>query len=708
MADFIAVIRRAVDGLSDNTPEMRVKVYERARSAVQRQLDNMKPRPADDVIARQLDKLDDAIATIEREFSGAPPVADEPELPEEPVDVEPDAPPAEPVREPEPEPSPEPEPAAEIVADAPVEQAKPETRVEPAVEAPAWMRREPEPATDEVPPPAEEEPAAVETEEDIRQDDDTMPPPVETKADDWQEHRFEEPLVGRSARKAEPREWDIAEPEKPAKAEPEPEAPQPAWTPEVADNPFHEPEEIFSPANEPKAPVEPSREPDFLRADLRPNEPSRAKAKDDEEWWKEPAAEPLRPETRAGEAAAWDSFEAFVGDRSTPLPDAPVAERSAPRARDGMALGRQEPERAAPAAKPKREDREGRGRIIIAILAALIVLAGAGYAGWRFSDNILAFVNGLSSSGTQTASKPASSTPTTPASTPATTPATAPANQQASAPATAPAATGPQKFTQRLMPDGSEVDTGTQGETVAAAGQTEGKSVAAQNVKPAAQPTPSTPASTPATTPPAEAAQATPVKMYLYEERLGQASPTALDGTVTWSVKTDEADGHKEKMIEGDINVPSRKMSAIMTIRRNTDASLPASHIIELTFSLPKDFEGRGIESVLRISMKDREQDQGDPLIAVPAKITDYFHMIALNAYADAVKTNLDLLKNREWIDIPLTYSNGRRALITLQKGEPGDKVFNDVIASWQSTGTDIPIPTPSPEPPAPTPAPAQ
>jgi diaminopimelate epimerase len=31
MADFIAVIRRAVDGLTDNTPEMRVKVYERAR-----------------------------------------------------------------------------------------------------------------------------------------------------------------------------------------------------------------------------------------------------------------------------------------------------------------------------------------------------------------------------------------------------------------------------------------------------------------------------------------------------------------------------------------------------------------------------------------------------------------------------------------------------------------------------------------------------
>ena len=36
MADFVAVIRRAVDGLSDNNAEMRQKVYEKARGAVRR------------------------------------------------------------------------------------------------------------------------------------------------------------------------------------------------------------------------------------------------------------------------------------------------------------------------------------------------------------------------------------------------------------------------------------------------------------------------------------------------------------------------------------------------------------------------------------------------------------------------------------------------------------------------------------------------
>src|SRR6187551_2681053 len=91
MADFIAVIRRAVDGLSENTPEMRVKVYERARGAVQRQLENMKPRPPEAMLQRQLEKLEAAIREVEGEHSEAGPIdepiaaAPEPEIHEEPA-----------------------------------------------------------------------------------------------------------------------------------------------------------------------------------------------------------------------------------------------------------------------------------------------------------------------------------------------------------------------------------------------------------------------------------------------------------------------------------------------------------------------------------------------------------------------------------------------------------------------------------------------
>ena len=82
MADFVAVIRRAVDGLSDNSPEMRAKVYEKARGAVLRQLESMKPRPPEEMLRRQLDKLEAAIVEVESEHAEALPAAEEPEIAE--------------------------------------------------------------------------------------------------------------------------------------------------------------------------------------------------------------------------------------------------------------------------------------------------------------------------------------------------------------------------------------------------------------------------------------------------------------------------------------------------------------------------------------------------------------------------------------------------------------------------------------------------
>lgn len=75
MADFTAVIERAVNGLADNSYEMRQMIYARARGAVDRQLDSMKPRPPEDMIERQLQKLEDAIASTEVRYGSHPATA---------------------------------------------------------------------------------------------------------------------------------------------------------------------------------------------------------------------------------------------------------------------------------------------------------------------------------------------------------------------------------------------------------------------------------------------------------------------------------------------------------------------------------------------------------------------------------------------------------------------------------------------------------
>ena len=44
---------------------------------------------------------------------------------------------------------------------------------------------------------------------------------------------------------------------------------------------------------------------------------------------------------------------------------------------------------------------------------------------------------------------------------------------------------------------------------------------------------------------------------------------------------------------------------------------------------------------------------------------------------------NMQLLKERSWFDVPLVYTNQRRAIIAIEKGAPGERVFNDAFDAW-------------------------
>jgi hypothetical protein len=72
MADFVAVLKKTLDGLGEPSPEMRQRVYERARTTVLAKLDAITPPPPQAVADRQIKALEDAIAAIEREFAPPP------------------------------------------------------------------------------------------------------------------------------------------------------------------------------------------------------------------------------------------------------------------------------------------------------------------------------------------------------------------------------------------------------------------------------------------------------------------------------------------------------------------------------------------------------------------------------------------------------------------------------------------------------------
>lgn len=176
-------------------------------------------------------------------------------------------------------------------------------------------------------------------------------------------------------------------------------------------------------------------------------------------------------------------------------------------------------------------------------------------------------------------------------------------------------------------------------------------------------------------------------KAIFYEERTNVAEGSAESGSVVWSlVQESPGSGQPtEPAIRAEATIPGKDIQLRMTIRRNADKTLPASHIIELIFLTPDNFDGGGIENILRFALKDTEEAAGSPLLGMPAKIADGFFLVALNDTKAETETNLGLLKREQWIDVPLVYKSGRRALFTMEKGIPGDKVFDEAIKAWQT-----------------------
>jgi hypothetical protein len=238
--------------------------------------------------------------------------------------------------------------------------------------------------------------------------------------------------------------------------------------------------------------------------------------------------------------------------------------------------------------------------------------------------------------------------------------------------------TPPEKFTQRLNSDGTEIDSGpAEGEP----GVGEGSSVAAASAQ-------APDAGQPQASGQSQPSQAVSVgqKAYLYEEGTSSDQATAEAGNVVWSVVQEKpgGDAPPEPAIHGVLEIPAKNVLLKITIRRNADQTLPASHIIEVIFELPDGFGGGGISEMSRVAMKESEQSTGSPLLGVPAKISDGFFLVALTDAKAAIDTNTALLQRGEWIDIPVVYASGRRALFTMEKGIPGNRVFDEVMKSWQ------------------------
>jgi len=185
----------------------------------------------------------------------------------------------------------------------------------------------------------------------------------------------------------------------------------------------------------------------------------------------------------------------------------------------------------------------------------------------------------------------------------------------------------------------------------------------------------------PGTAPATDVAQ----KAVLYEEDPDDPQGKRYIGSVLWRTETVSPGPGlaPELALRADVDVPERRIKMTLSLRRNADKALPASHTIELMFNVPADFADGGVANVPGVLMKSGEQTRGTPLAGLAVKVTAGYFLIGLSATDAELQRNLQLLKERPWFDIPVVYNNGKRAILGIEKGPAGEHVFEDTLRAW-------------------------
>ncbi|MCC5978643.1 MAG: histidine kinase [Salinarimonas sp.] len=168
----------------------------------------------------------------------------------------------------------------------------------------------------------------------------------------------------------------------------------------------------------------------------------------------------------------------------------------------------------------------------------------------------------------------------------------------------------------------------------------------------------------------------------LYEEDPANPAgePRAAAGSAVWRLDTEDPD---DPGIVAQVRVPDMSLTMTMTIRRNLDPDLPASHTIELDFVNAGD-ENRNVLDAGLPHLKEDEVVRGAPLAGLTVPISDNFFLIGLSNLRADQQRNRNLLTNRNWIELPMRFAGGQRAVIAFDKGMSGQQVIEQAFAAWE------------------------
>ena len=174
--------------------------------------------------------------------------------------------------------------------------------------------------------------------------------------------------------------------------------------------------------------------------------------------------------------------------------------------------------------------------------------------------------------------------------------------------------------------------------------------------------------------------------VFYEEDPANPQVPKAQVGRVVWRLEdVNPGQGQAlERAVTANVEIPDAGLTMKMVLRRNLDATLPASHTVELTFTTREGENGRVIRDVGLLQFKNEEAARGTPIAGLPVPVRENLFLIGLSNLPSDVERNTELFVRRNWIDLPVRMASGQRAILSFEKGPSGERVINDAFTQWR------------------------
>lgn len=155
-------------------------------------------------------------------------------------------------------------------------------------------------------------------------------------------------------------------------------------------------------------------------------------------------------------------------------------------------------------------------------------------------------------------------------------------------------------------------------------------------------------------------------------------------GSIVWRLENvGGGEGETVKSaIRGDAEFPEAKIKLALVIQKNMDATLSASHTVNVSFKVAPDSVLKGVKVVGMLQSRRADAQSGEKIVGIPVPITANNFLIGLMRGENETR-NVSLLRSPSMLDLPMQLSDDRMATINLEKGATGERVFNDAINSW-------------------------